>query len=169
MYAVTMLHVTGLFRADAAIEFERREGQGPGPSAADLFSFGMDIHAGVNETSGILAIRPDLVRPDYKSLPSQSGRSLDEMRTIASAPGWQGYLSSPARATAAHGRAVEGWWIDGATDLILRAVGAENMFVHPRLPDAVPSPVAPTIEKQLANEAAFDARLENWLAQRKKR
>jgi hypothetical protein len=29
--------------------------------------------------------------------------------------------------------------------------------------------VAPTIEKQLANEAAFDARLENWLAQRKKR
>ena len=104
-----------------------------------------------------------------QSLPSQSGRSLDELRTIASAPGWQGYLSSPARATAAHGRAIEGWWIDGATDLILRAVAGENMFVHPRLPDAVPAVVAPTIEKQLANEAASDARLENWLAQRKKR
>jgi len=43
-----------------------------------------------------------------------------------------------------------------------------GMFVHPRLPDAVPAAVAPTIEQQLANEAAFDARLENWLAQRKK-
>ncbi len=135
-YAVTMLHVTGLFQADAAIQSSGEKIKARYFSAADLSSFGMDIHAGVSETSGILAIRPDLVRPDYKSLPSQSGRSLDEMRTIAIAPGWQGYFSSPARATAAHGRAVEGWWIDGFTDLILRAVGGENMFVHPRLPDA---------------------------------
>ena len=138
-------------------------------SPADLSSFGTDVHAGVSETSGILAIRPDLVRPDYKSLPSQSGRSLDELRTIASAPGWQGYLSSPARATAAHGRAIEGWWIDGFTDLIVRAVAGENMLLHPRLPDAVPAAVAPTIDRQLAAEAAFEARLYNWLAQRTKR
>jgi creatinine amidohydrolase len=168
-YAVTMLHVTGLFQADAAIQSRGEKINARNFSAADLSSFGMDIHAGVNETSGILAIRPDLVRPDYKSLPSQSGRSLDELRTIARAPAWQGYFSSPARATAAHGRAIEGWWIDGATDLILRAVGGENMFVHPRLPDAVPAAVAPTIEQQLASEAAFDGRLENWLAQRRKR
>ena len=139
-YAVTMVHVTGLFQADAAIQSSGEKIKARYFSAADLSSFGMDIHAGVSETSGILAIRPDLVLPDYKSLPSQSGRSLDELRTIASAPGWQGYLSSPARATAAHGRAIEGWWIDGATDLILRAVGGENMFVHPRLPDAVLQP-----------------------------
>jgi creatinine amidohydrolase/Fe(II)-dependent formamide hydrolase-like protein len=29
--------------------------------AAELSSFGMDVHAGVAETSGILAVRPDLV------------------------------------------------------------------------------------------------------------
>jgi creatinine amidohydrolase/Fe(II)-dependent formamide hydrolase-like protein len=168
-YAVTMLHVTGLFNADAAIQSRGEKIKTRNFSAADLSSFGMDVHAGVSETSGILAIRPDLVLPAYKSLPSQSGRSLDELRTIAIAPGWQGYLSSPARATAAHGRAIERWWIDGSTDLILRAVGGENMFVHPRLPDAVPAAVAPTLEKQLANEAAFDGRLRNWLAQRKKR
>ena len=168
-YAVTMLHVTGLFQADATIQSRGEKIKARYFSAADLSSFGMDIHAGVSETSGILAIRPDLVRPDYKSLPSQAGRSLEELRTIASAPGWQGYLSSPAKATAAHGRAIEGWWIDGSTDLILRAVGGENMFVHPRRPDAVPPAVAPTIEKQLANEAAFAARLDAWLAQRTKR
>jgi hypothetical protein len=91
------------------------------------------------------------------------------LRTIATAPGWQGYFSSPARATAAHGRAVEAWWIDGFTDLILRAVRGENMFVHPREPETVPGAVAATLEKALANEAAVGAELEKWLAQRRKR
>ena len=102
-------------------------------------------------------------------LPDRAGRSLEELREIATAPGWQGYLSSPARATAAHGRAVEAWWIEGFTDLILRAVRGENMFLHARVPDAVPPAVAPVLEKALANETQFEARLENWLVQRRKR
>jgi hypothetical protein len=76
-------------------------------SAADLSSFGLDVHAGVGETSGMLAVRPDLVLPTYTALASQAGRSLEELRKIATAPGWQGYLSSPAKATVAHGQAVE--------------------------------------------------------------
>ena len=129
----------------------------------------MDVHAGVAETSGMLAVRPDLVRSNYKSLPSRAGRSLEELRAIATTPGWQGYLSSPARATAAHGRAVEAWWIDGTTDLMLRAVRGENLFVHARLPETVPAAVAPMLEKALANEAVFEMKLDDWLAQRRKR
>lgn len=64
---------------------------------------------------------------------------------------------------------VEAWWIDGFTNLILRAVRKEDMFVLPRIPDTVPPAVAPTIEKALANEAAFEANLGNWLSQRRKR
>jgi creatinine amidohydrolase/Fe(II)-dependent formamide hydrolase-like protein len=168
-YRVTMLHLTGLFRADAAIQAAGEKINAKNFSAADRSSFGMDVHAGVGETSGILAIRPDLVPPNYRTLPSQAGASLEELRKIATAPGWQGYLSSPARATAAHGRAVEAWWIDGFTDLILRAVRGENMFVHSRVPETVPVAVAPILEKALANEAAFGAALENWLVQRSKR
>jgi creatinine amidohydrolase len=168
-YRVTMLHLTGLFRGDAVIQSSGEKINAKYFSAADLSSFGMDVHAGVGETSGILAIRPDLVPPSYKTLPSQAGRSLEELRKIATAPGWQGYLSSPARATAAHGQALEAWWIDGFTDLILRAVRGENMFVHARVPETVPAAVAPILEKELANEAAFEAKLENWLAQRSKR
>ena len=138
-------------------------------SAADLSSFGMDVHAGVGETSGILAIRPELVSPSYRTLPSRAGASLEELRKIATAPGWQGYLSSPARATAAHGRAVEAWWIAGFTDLILRAVRGENMFVHARVPETVPAVVAPVLEKELATEAAFGVKLDDWLARRSKR
>jgi len=168
-YRVTMLHLTGLFRADAAIQARGEKINAKTFSVADLSSFGMDVHAGVGETSGILAIRPDLVASNYRTLPSQAGRSLEELRKIATAPGWQGYLSSPARATAAHGKAVEAWWIDGFTDLILRAVRGENMFVHARAPETVPAAVAPILEKELANEAAFGAKLENWLVQRSNR
>ena len=168
-FRVTMLHLTGLFRADAAIQSSGERINATYFSAAELSSFGMDVHAGVGETSGMLAVRPDLVRSNYKTLPSRAGRSLEELRDIATAPGWQGYLSSPARATAAYGRAVEAWWIDGFTDLILRAVRGENMFVHARFPETVPPAVAPTLEKALANEAAFEAKLEDWLVQRRKR
>jgi creatinine amidohydrolase len=168
-FRVTMLHLTGLFRADAAIQSSGERMTARHFSAAEISSFGMDVHAGLGETSGMLAVRPDLVRPNYKTLPSRSGRTLDELREIASAPGWQGYLSSPAKATAAYGRAVETWWIDGFTDLILRAVRGENLLVHARVPDTVPPAVAPILEKSLANETAFESKLETWLVQRRKR
>jgi creatinine amidohydrolase len=168
-FHVTMLHLTGLFQADTVIQERGKRMNANHFSAAELSSFGMDVHAGVGETSGMLAVRPDLVRSNYKTLPSQAGRSLEELRDIATAPGWQGYLSSPAKATAAHGRAVEAWWIDGFADLILRAVRGENMFVHARVPETVPSAVAPILDKALANEAAFETKLENWLVQRRNR
>ena len=168
-HQITMLHLTALFRADAAIQAAGEKVAARYFSAADRASFGLDVHAGVGETSGILAIRPDLVAPNYRTLPTQAGNSLEELRKIATAPGWQGYLSSPASATAAHGRALEAWWIDGFTDLILRAVRGENMFVHARAPETVPAAMAPILDKAMANETAFGADLENWLAQRRKR
>ena len=141
----------------------------PQRCSGEFSSFGMDVHAGVSETSGMLAVRPDLVRSNYRTLPSRAGRSLEELHEIATAPGWQGYLSSPAKATAAHGRAVEAWWIDGFAELILRAVRGENMFVHARVPETVPPAMTPILEKALANEAAFEAQLGTWLGQRGKR
>jgi hypothetical protein len=98
----------------------------------------------------------------------RAGHSLEELRTIATAPGWQGYLSAPARSTAAHGRAVEDWWMEGFTDLILRAVGGENLFSHARVPDSLPGAVATILERELANETAFEEKLENWLVQRRR-
>jgi creatinine amidohydrolase/Fe(II)-dependent formamide hydrolase-like protein len=168
-FGVKMLHVTGLFKGDKAIQARGAKIDARFFSPAEISSFGMDVHAGVGETSGILAVRPDLVRPNYKALPSRAGNSLERLREIAKTPGWQGYLSSPARATPEHGRAVEAWWIDGTTELILRAVGGEDLFAHPRVPDTVPPAVAPMLEKALANEAEFEAKLEAWLAQRRKR
>ena len=168
-YQVTMLHLTGLFRADAAIQARGEKIKARHFSAAEISSFGLDVHAGVSETSQNLATRPDLVRSDYKTLPDRAGRTVDELRVIATEPGWQGYLSSPSKATAAYGRAVKEWWIGGFTELILRAVRGEDLLHQPRAPETLPPAVAPTLEKSLANERAFELKLENWLAQRSKR
>jgi hypothetical protein len=66
-FHVTMLHVTGLFRGDAAIQSNGQQIDAKYFSAAELSSFGMDVHAGVGETSGMLTVRPDLVRSNYKT------------------------------------------------------------------------------------------------------
>lgn len=168
-FHVTMLHLTGLFRADPAIQARGAKMRAKFFTRAEFDSIGMDLHAGVSETSAMLVVRPDLVQSTYRTLPSQSGQSFDALRKITTAAGWQGYLSSPAKATAAYGRAVEDWWVEGFTDLILRAVRGENMLSHPRDPDRLPPAVAPILEKALANEAAFQAKLENWLVERRKR
>ena len=134
VFNVTMLNVSGLFKADTVIQAQGGHLAAKHFSPADLASFGMDVHAGVGETSGLLAIRPDLVRSSYRSLPSYRAENLGEMRAIALRPGWQGYFSSPARATAAYGREIEAWWVEGMTDLILQAVRGENLLSRPRFP-----------------------------------
>jgi hypothetical protein len=43
------------------------------------------------------------------------------------------------------------------------------MFDHPRFPDAVPPAVASVAEKALADEAAFETRLRDWMEQQRRR
>ena len=150
-FHVTMLHLTGLFRADSAIQARGDKMRARFFTRAELDSIGMDVHAGVGETAGMLAVRPDLVRSTYRTLPSQSGKSFDELRKITTAPGWQGYLSSPAKATAAYGRAVEEWWVDGFADLIFVMSAAETCGSSARFPRRLP-PLRPVLAKALANE-----------------
>jgi creatinine amidohydrolase len=166
-FRVSMLHVTALLRADTAIQDANRKIEARHFSPAAFASFGMDLHAGVGETASMLAIRPDLVDPRFRQLPSRAGQSLERVREVAATPGWQGYLSDPAKATAAYGRAFEAGWIDGFAALMLRAVRGENLRQHARFPETVPPPVAATSDAALANEAAFGARLERWLNERR--
>jgi creatinine amidohydrolase/Fe(II)-dependent formamide hydrolase-like protein len=86
----------------------------------------MDVHAGVGETSAILAIRPALVRSDYKT-PGRAGGTLDELQEIAKARSWQDISPLPRKRQRPYGRAIEEWWVDGFTELILRAVRGEDL------------------------------------------
>jgi hypothetical protein len=161
-----MLHVSGLFRADPSIQAAGDSVAAKYFSPAEISSFGLDVHAGVSETSAMLALRPDLVPDSYKNLPPQVGHTRAELQATAHKPGWQGYLSSPARATAAYGHAVEAWWVDGLSNLILRAVRGEDFSKAPRAPGRLDAATASLVGKALEDERAFEARLAKWLASR---
>jgi hypothetical protein len=62
-----------------------------------------------------------------------------------------------------------GRWIDGFTDLILRRRPRGEHVHRYAYPETVSASLPPTLEKALANEAAFEAKLETWLVQRRKR
>jgi creatinine amidohydrolase/Fe(II)-dependent formamide hydrolase-like protein len=169
VFNATMLNVSGLFTADPAIQAKGEQIAARHFSPADVSSFGQDAHAGVGETSGLLAIRPDLVRSSYRSLAGYRAENRTEMRDIASRPDWPGYFSSPARATADYGRDVEAWWVDGMTDLILQAVRGENLLNRPRWPEPMLSDpeFSQLVEDILQPEREFELKLERWLEQRK--
>jgi creatinine amidohydrolase len=167
VFGATMVNVSALFTADAAIQAEGEAILARHFSAADVESFGRDQHAGVAETSGVLAVRPDLVDPKFKSLPNQRVENRAEMIATAGRAGWLGYFSSPARASAAYGQDVEAWWIRGMSALILTAVRGENLRAHPRWPDQLRSDpaYADIVEATAAPDRALDARFERWLDQ----
>jgi len=167
-FNVSMLHVSGLFRADSVSQSRARTIALKHFAAADIASFGLDVHAGVGETSINLALRPLLVHRGYRTLPSQAGRTFEELQAIASSPGWQGYLSTPSKATAAYGRDIEAWWVDGLTELILRATRGENLLKAPRAPAQLDPGRAGVLDKALQNEREFEAKLDAWLARRRR-
>lgn len=170
-FHATMLNVSGLFSVDDAIQAQGRKIAGKHFSPADLASFGPDVHAGVNETSGMLAIRPDLVRPSFRDLPSYRAETLGERRDIARRPGWPGYFSSPAKASEAYGREIEEWWINGIADLILRSVRGENLLGRPRWPGPLQNDpaFAQVMDGILEPEREFELKLDRWLSERKKK
>ncbi len=77
----------------------------PAASAPNgVAEFKRDSHAGAFETSEILALRPDLVKDEYRSLgPYEMPLHRFNPRTLMARPGSRGYLGHPARASAAMG------------------------------------------------------------------
>jgi creatinine amidohydrolase len=169
-FAVRMLNISGLFNADPAIQSKGQRIDAQYFSAADLTSFGADVHAGVSETSAVMAVRPDLVRSIYSTLPTLRADNMKGRQELARKPDWPGYFSAPARARADYGRDIEAWWVEGMTDLILQALRGENLFARPRWPAPLQNSPEYTevVEGALAPEREFERELERWLANRKR-
>lgn len=74
--------------------------------AAEKAEDGVSLHAGMDETSLMLHLRPDLVSPGYRQAAVVTGRSLQESFTAAKAADWAGYLGSPRLGTADLGQRI---------------------------------------------------------------
>ncbi|GAB4476368.1 MAG: hypothetical protein Kow00124_18350 [Anaerolineae bacterium] len=101
------------------------------------------IHAGMYETSVMLALRPDLVSPAYRTLPSIEA---NEMVTM---PDWPGYVGAgPSHANAEVGAAVLRWRGIRAAVLIRRALAGEDITRLPRHPRSEPNSSLDFIDTQ---------------------
>lgn len=81
-------------------------------------------HGGMLETSVMLHVRPDLVRPLYQTLPPLTRMSYLMWRGRRSTRGFQGYVGEPARARAEIGAAVMATLTKVAATLVEEALRA---------------------------------------------
>ena len=98
VYGGTMVDLFGLNRPSTAAEARREL-----LSAKQLAEDGYSLHAGAEEQSVILFLKPELVPESYKSAPSLTGTNFAELVEIAKREGWPGYFGAPRLATAALG------------------------------------------------------------------
>jgi len=79
----------------------------PPMSEADTKEVGrLDLHAGYEETSRLLFIRPDLVDPGYAKLPPLPANNPGDLIQFAQ-PNWLGYIGSPRLANVKVGKQVQ--------------------------------------------------------------
>lgn len=107
-YGGKMVHLRGL--APTAEQMTRLGITAPklNLSGAELKEIGnFDEHAGFDETSRLMFVRPDLVSPGYAQLEARTANDPAEFFQRARADDWPGYLSSPRLASAMHGAVLQ--------------------------------------------------------------
>jgi creatinine amidohydrolase/Fe(II)-dependent formamide hydrolase-like protein len=104
---------------------------------AQLKEEGLSVHAGVEETSQMLFLRPGLVGSGYRAAPSWTAKDFPEMYELASRPNWTGYFGAPKFATIAEG-AQEFHSLSGALQgAALKILAGQKWREIPRFADSV--------------------------------
>ena len=167
---VTMVNLTGLANEDPeANKWFEEKIQPKYYSDADLKSFGVEMHAGKDETSIILAEQPTAVRSVYRTLPQPSGSDIPALVSLARKPGWPGYFGAPAAANAAYGEELLELLDSTAAKLAQRILKGEDLSQRPRSPGSMMADpkTRATVEDESDDAKAFGAKLQEWLGNRK--
>jgi creatinine amidohydrolase/Fe(II)-dependent formamide hydrolase-like protein len=108
-YGGRMIHLVGLQPTPAQYAKAKLTVPYPELTEAEAKENGPDIHAGYDETSTMLFLRPDLVNPIYKQLPPLSVSNPADQYKISNAADWLGYLGSPRLGNASFGSRKMQW------------------------------------------------------------
>jgi creatinine amidohydrolase/Fe(II)-dependent formamide hydrolase-like protein len=134
----------------------------PAEKAAD----GLSLHAGMDEHSLMLYLRPDLVSPGYKDAPAVAGANYAEAFAVAQQPGWPGYLGAPALATSAFGERIWRSFSAATVKTAVEILDGKDSAGYPRyltylkkLPE-----YRAWIDSSNARDSVTGARLGDWLA-----
>jgi creatinine amidohydrolase/Fe(II)-dependent formamide hydrolase-like protein len=131
---------------------------------------GVSLHAGMDEHSLMLYLRPDLVARDYREAKSVSGPNYQEAFATARREGWPGYLGAPQLATAAFGQRIWRGFVAATVNTAVEILDGTDPGTYPRylaylktLPE-----YRAWITSANARDSAAAARLNDWLSRRKR-
>jgi creatinine amidohydrolase len=115
-------------------------------------------HAGIDETSLLLFLRPELVSPEYKSAPAFPASGDGGMIGVAKRKDWTGYFGAPRHATAEYGAKL---YRLHTTTMINQALGV----LDPKAQQAAPrrSSRRAVDDAAIARDRAIEKRQQDWL------
>jgi creatinine amidohydrolase/Fe(II)-dependent formamide hydrolase-like protein len=129
---------------------------------------GVSLHAGMDEHSLMLYLRPDLVARDFRDAPAWSGANYAEDFATARKDGWPGYLGAPQLATAAFGERIWRGFAAAAVKTAVEILDGKDPGGYPRymsylkkLPE-----YRSWIDASTARDSLAAERLADWLARR---
>ena len=112
-YGGTMVYLSGLIPDEPVKPQLNLSGQ-------EQLANGLDVHGGMNETSTMLFLRPDLVRPGYRHAEPEAGETWRDLVTKGEKEEWPGYFGAPSLATASRGARIMEARLAELSDLALR-------------------------------------------------
>jgi creatinine amidohydrolase/Fe(II)-dependent formamide hydrolase-like protein len=127
---------------------------------------GFTVHAGAEEHSFVMAIRPDLVPGAISAAPSITGKDIPDLRRIASADGWPGYFGAPRLASAEIGRQLLAAEVKTRIDIALKILDGADERERQRYSSmilGIPG-IAEIVDGESRHDDAVDAREREWLA-----
>jgi creatinine amidohydrolase len=126
---------------------------------------GLAIHAGTDETSMMLFLRPELVNPKYKAAKPQSGDKMEDLIRIAQAENWPGYFGSPRLASRSQYQ--KGWQVayKEAINTALKILDGMDERQIVRFADEMKKsePDVKLDEASLKHEAEMKRKQDEWL------
>ena len=128
----------------------------------------MDDHAGFQETSRLMFLRPDLIGPGYRELPSLAANDPAELFRLARTSNWRGYIGSPRLARAAHGARLQHYWATRNSVLALAILDGLDEGAIPRYSRLMLSDktVMNALEGATKYETEVERKQREWITKR---
>ncbi|MEO6654585.1 MAG: creatininase family protein [Pyrinomonadaceae bacterium] len=133
------------------------------PAAEFVKENGIDIHAGLSETSRILFIRPNLVDAAYSTATPFTILNPEDFSIVAARPDWLGYFGTPRRATAAYGRHVMEYRSSLMNKTALSIVDGADPKKIKRYADQAMKEEATVVAGGLKYDASVEKKQQNWI------
>lgn len=131
---------------------------------------GVSLHAGADEHSLLLHLRPELVSPKYKEAPVVAGATRDEAFEKSKAADWPGYLGSPRVASKELGERIWRGLADAAIEHALKILDGADPARFARYADylAKVDRYKGWIDAAAKRDDEIDAKQRAWLRARGK-